>query len=522
MNAERRLALKYKVLSGILLPLALSCGPQIGKSTRNLTPASEDNPSTEKNSLASEPTNNSAAEQNPKLKMQNQNLFPFGGRVTKENKDVIQKYFHDLPDVTITKDEQMSFEEGRKALSDAQKKGFEEHKKDGDPFDIEESLKSTFKKPVAEKPQSETAPSTSTQPTSSPSQSSPTPITSPTSSSTTSTNSPTPAPVASPTSPSTTATNSQPPANATTGTSPEATSSTAPSQNPEIDESLQIDDQYKVIVVENKREKPPKGTINDDPKKGNPSPSTQPIENQNPLQLLTNIFCGKNNQTCLPNLGNSIDQVIGYYAFPNRYTKMESRLINGTEIPADGKSFHQKSSSRNARWGSEHTLYFLNNLSDKIVKTQLSSLLVVGDVSKKGGGYLTPHLSHQNGLDVDLGFLAADGINIEKEIFPDDFVNRRNNTLTKKFDIQKNWQMIRMAVESNWTYMIVTHPSVKKAFCQMVKKSGKLQEFSNILGQIIPDETHFDHFHLRLKCPATSPRCVIGPDLPAESRCDEV
>lgn len=256
-----------------------------------------------------------------------------------------------------------------------------------------------------------------------------------------------------------------------------------------------------------------------------PTPSPTAPPDISPMTLLKNLMCERlGTQGCIAGLQNPVDQSVNYYAFFKGLGM--GRLINATLLPTDGVGFHVKSNSQARRYGSKHTIQFIQKLAEKTFNDQITDELVIGDISQRTGGFLGQvvgdqvigHKSHQNGLDIDIGFIGKDGNQTPHDQFPGDFV-AAGKLDTSKFDIEKNWQLVQTAVNSNWTYFILAHPSIKKAFCEKAKATGEVEKYKKVLSQIYPDTTHFNHFHMRLKCPETSPRCVPAAVRPEESGC---
>src|SRR5690606_7555835 len=78
------------------------------------------------------------------------------------------------------------------------------------------------------------------------------------------------------------------------------------------------------------------------------------------------------------------------------------RLLNGVR-PQDGKYFEVV--VPDFTWGTEETIEYLKIAVAEVHKEHADTPpLHVGHISKPTGGYLSPHLSHQSGRDVDLGF----------------------------------------------------------------------------------------------------------------------
>jgi len=223
-----------------------------------------------------------------------------------------------------------------------------------------------------------------------------------------------------------------------------------------------------------------------------------------PITLIKNLLCKKPNQ-CLPALDPAIEQAVGFYHF-RVDLGFGGKLINGIQMPIQGTGFLVKENSQEMRWSTDHAIRYVQTLGQTALDMNLSPTLVVGDVSQFGGGFSSRHASHQNGLDIDIGFLGSKGYQLPTTHFPKDMVV--NDQLTSNFGINENWIFLNVAIRSNWTLFAIVHPAVKQAFCEVAKSSKDFEKYRLVLAHVITDKSHFDHFHFRLKCPISSPACV--------------
>jgi len=91
-------------------------------------------------------------------------------------------------------------------------------------------------------------------------------------------------------------------------------------------------------------------------------------------------------------------------------------LLHGTQLPLRGPDWVTwdpiTDSSPNRPWrlyGNEHTIRKILSVTHAYrAKHPHAPLVVIGDISRKGGGPLDDHASHQNGLDVDVYYPRVD------------------------------------------------------------------------------------------------------------------
>jgi len=82
-------------------------------------------------------------------------------------------------------------------------------------------------------------------------------------------------------------------------------------------------------------------------------------------------------------------------------TSVGGRLKDGVQLPP-GPGYRLKNPDTN--WGTPHTVAVLQEAFRLFRERHPDSVdIVVGDLSRRGGGYFPPHRSHRTGRDVDLG-----------------------------------------------------------------------------------------------------------------------
>lgn len=78
------------------------------------------------------------------------------------------------------------------------------------------------------------------------------------------------------------------------------------------------------------------------------------------------------------------------------------------QLPSSGTGYEERDGNENHSWGTPDTVNSLENLGEKWAEDN-DVLLQYSDISKKDGGYLSPHASHQKGIDIDIRPVRNDG-----------------------------------------------------------------------------------------------------------------
>lgn len=161
----------------------------------------------------------------------------------------------------------------------------------------------------------------------------------------------------------------------------------------------------------------------------------------------------------------------------------------------------------NRVWGTAETVELMNMAIDKMLEKYPDTCdMFIGDISRKGGGKLRPHISHQSGRDIDLTMYAKGN----KYIY---FINMDSGNL----DIEKTWYFIETLLMTDRVQMILMDYKVQKLFYNYLKpfySKSKLNKYlqyprpKNVRKGIIRHApSHANHLHIRFKCSAGDTKC---------------
>ncbi|NUP11041.1 MAG: hypothetical protein HOW73_33765 [Polyangiaceae bacterium] len=120
--------------------------------------------------------------------------------------------------------------------------------------------------------------------------------------------------------------------------------------------------------------------------------------------------------------------------------------------------------------------------------------LSVGDISRQGGGFLSPHRSHQSGLDADIGYYYREG--------PGWFLPATADTL----DVPRTWALVRSLIEGGNVEYVFMDRSVQRLLRDYMQSLGDkermplegLFEIDDKKNAIVRHvHGHATHFHVR-------------------------
>ena len=208
------------------------------------------------------------------------------------------------------------------------------------------------------------------------------------------------------------------------------------------------------------------------------------------------------------------------------------RLINGVEL----ESFPGlRARNHNYNWGTPELIAGLHYGVARVrQKYPNSADLVSGDVSRKTGGRLKRHKSHQSGRDIDIGYYFKG--NVQQQYLVD--------ATTKNIDAEKTWAFIEALLDGNKIQYIFVEYGLQRPLYNYVKYKKKAPKGyldrvfqyprgrQTRLGIIRHARGHRNHMHIRFWAPiaVTAARKnhfrnaqldrlkYIGPTLPEDLR----
>jgi len=175
-----------------------------------------------------------------------------------------------------------------------------------------------------------------------------------------------------------------------------------------------------------------------------------------------------------------------------------------------------------AHFGLPGLIGLLERSSKRLAAHFKGSSLHVGDLSRKEGGEIAGHKSHESGRDADVAFLfvGADG----ESVAPSEFLSVDDKGFavenrSYRFDDARNWALVEA-----W----VTDPGVRVEHIFIADRlRARLLAHARAKGTYLPvlhraamamkqpsaGQAHDDHYHVRIACPPGQRRvCVAAPE----------
>jgi penicillin-insensitive murein endopeptidase len=190
--------------------------------------------------------------------------------------------------------------------------------------------------------------------------------------------------------------------------------------------------------------------------------------------------------------------------YPNRGLLRFGMQIN------DDKGLRVKVGSLDARHATGELVRLIESAAREVAFRYPRAQLTVGDLSRPGGGRFRPHVSHQSGRDVDVGFYMLDrrSTPVNNHVF----VRFNNQGMGRqwgslyKFDAARNWALIESLLSQSTTDVqhIFVSNAIKWRLIQQAVKEGANPEVvmraRRVITQPRHGAPHRSHFHVRIYC----------------------
>src|SRR5579864_4777240 len=196
-------------------------------------------------------------------------------------------------------------------------------------------------------------------------------------------------------------------------------------------------------------------------------------------------------------------------------------ITGAEEMPITGDTWQVMRLSRNRNWGHPDLVALLKRLANKAHKDAGWPGILVGDMAQpRGGPALSGHASHQIGLDADIWLTPM----------PDHLLSREEReemsatmmVRQDRLDVDTSvWTpghlaVLRDAAKEPAVQRIFVNAAIKKALCREAKGDR------GWLSKIRPWYGHDYHFHIRMRCPASSGDCEGQPEQSEGDGCNDL
>ncbi|MBY0555463.1 penicillin-insensitive murein endopeptidase [bacterium] len=202
-----------------------------------------------------------------------------------------------------------------------------------------------------------------------------------------------------------------------------------------------------------------------------------------------------------------INQAIG---FPDAGSLRNATSVLTRQEALNKKAFFEVvSPDRKKHFATYEMAEIITRIGEQLNR-QYTKKLYVSNISAINGGKLNPHASHQNGLDVDLGY-PSDMPNLK---FPLVVRMSTGEFFTKNYSTEKTYNLFKYIFSQNDIVVdrIFIDAKIKKELCDFAVAKNEFQnEAKDVVRTMFENlqhvKGHGDHFHLRIKCSKYDPGC---------------
>ncbi|MEO1264596.1 MAG: penicillin-insensitive murein endopeptidase [Pseudomonadota bacterium] len=195
-------------------------------------------------------------------------------------------------------------------------------------------------------------------------------------------------------------------------------------------------------------------------------------------------------------------------------------LAGAERLAINGPAWQAMRLSRNRNWGHPTMIALVKRLAQEARDNDGWYGLLVGDIAMPRGGPMWPsHSSHQIGLDADIWFTPMPKRRLtykEREMTSATFMLTRNHlAVNPQVWTDNHVKLVKRAASYATVERVLVHPAIKKALCEATPQTAD----RSWLSKVRPVWGHNYHFHIRMRCPASSPNCRPQKPTPVVDGC---
>ena len=166
--------------------------------------------------------------------------------------------------------------------------------------------------------------------------------------------------------------------------------------------------------------------------------------------------------------------------------------------------------SGDVRWGLPALVHMLERAAKTVAKKFPGSVLDVGDLSRRGGGDVLRHHSHESGRDADVGFYAVDAKG--KQVHASTFIKFESGLASSSvkgahLDLARTWAFVQVLLTdpaARTTHVFIAEP-LRHELLAYAKAHGASRSLLDRAAVVMMQPTtslpHDDHMHVRVSCP---------------------
>ncbi len=192
----------------------------------------------------------------------------------------------------------------------------------------------------------------------------------------------------------------------------------------------------------------------------------------------------------------------------------EGRLVAGVRL--EPKPYLRVMRSPEGRWGMPELVGLLDRGARRVARRFPGSTLGVGDLSRRDGGDVMGHHSHESGRDADVAFYLRDARGkqiVSPQMFAIDERGRATNLTGAAFDDARNWALLEAWLTDPETRInrVFVADHVRDRLLAFARRVGAPAQLRARAAEVMlqpAGPAHDDHFHVRIGCPRNQKGCL--------------
>jgi penicillin-insensitive murein DD-endopeptidase len=174
---------------------------------------------------------------------------------------------------------------------------------------------------------------------------------------------------------------------------------------------------------------------------------------------------------------------------------------------------------RDVRYGLAELVTTIQRAAATVQKRFPGAVMTVGDLSRRHGGEVDRHVSHESGRDADIGFYVVDEKG--KQVLADQFIafdgaGRAKGNPHLRFDDARNWTLVAglLGGPAQVQYLFIASSLRARLLAEATRVKAppalrtRAAELMVEPRGVLP---HDDHVHVRIHCPSGMKACVDWP-----------
>ena len=202
------------------------------------------------------------------------------------------------------------------------------------------------------------------------------------------------------------------------------------------------------------------------------------------------------------------------------------RLRGGVKLTPRGTNYRLRGTTVAHRWnyGVEDLIRGIRHTARDVEDRVGGAELVVGNLSREGGGDLPCSRSHNTGRDVDFGLYMVDaaGRSVRSRYYRFDPSGRSLEAGGRyRFDLERNWALVESLLRNPHFHVqwLILNPHLERLLLEHARQSGVAPELIRRAAEVIDlpryANLHRNHLHVRILCPENHLQCEqAGPVWP--------